>query len=445
MWQSKKLEKFYEEDQNPDLKTIKTEQVRLAKITKVYPDKIEVSLDKYITEIKLPDPLPYYNPEQIIKEGELIDVVVKSFDPEQDLIELEMSDKTRIQGAVVILDVHTGDILGMMGGENFFDRNNDGMWNRATQGRRQPGSGFKPFFFATAFESGFTLATIFNDEPITFSDGYAPKNYENKFFGPTTLQEALEHSRNVVTIKLFLALGMKNALKFVKKFHLSELGGEWEFPQDPTVCLGNVLVTPLELADAYIPFANQGIGVVPNCLKSVTDLQGKELKEYKPKERVVLSPESAYLITYALMGAIERGTAAETIGEYFSNKKKMPQIAGKTGTTNDCIDAWFIGYTPDLVIAVFVGFDQNRTLGPKMTGSRVAGPIWNKIVDRILAANTSLKEKKFKSPANIVYQNICSSTGLIASERCKNSGVLVYSNMPFKKGTEPTHQCTAPH
>lgn len=442
MWQGAKPERFYAEDADPELAVLKKGQTRLAKILKVKEGALEVQLKDFTTEIKLPETLPYYQPDKVIKEGGLIDVLVKDYSPSSRNIELELFDKSRVQGAIVVLDTHTGEILTLIGGEDFFDKDNSGMWNRAALAQRQPGSCFKPFFYAVAFDKGYNLSTVFVDSQITFSDGYSPKNYENKFFGPTTLQEALEHSRNVVTVKLFLSLGIKRSLNLVKKFDMPEIEGNWNMPPYPTICLGNVAVTPLEITAAYIPFVNQGIEIQPYSIKRITDKSGKSLKSFKAKERVVISSQAAYQTTYALMGVIERGTGYENIGTFFEKKKDIPQMAGKTGTTNDCNDAWFIGYTPDIVMSVFVGFDQNKTLGPKMTGGKVAGPIWRNIMDRILQSKSpEAWKKKFDIPKGMVVRDICSATGMLAKESCKSSGALVYYSMPFKQGTEPTAEC----
>lgn len=443
MWQDFKLSQLIEQNENPDFAIIKKGQVRLAKIDEVSSGVITVSLQNYKAKVKLPEELPYYNPSYIIKKGKLIDVYVKKFIPETDEIDLEFYDKGTVQGAIVVLDAHTGDILALSGGESFYDMKNNGMWNRAVQAERQPGSGFKPFFYAVAFDDGYNLSTVFDDSPLIFPDGYAPKNYENKFFGPTTLMEALEHSRNVVTIKLSMAMGLKRGINLVKKFDIPEIENSWNMPPYPTVCLGNVTVTPLEITAAYIPFINAGIEFTPRAIKEISNVSGKLNKKNKAKEKVVISPQAAYMTTYALMGTITRGTAVESIGGYFENKKGYPQLAGKTGTTNDCNDAWFIGYTPDIVMGIFMGFDQNKTLGPKMTGSRVTGKTWSRIMDRIIQTKPMEEwQMKFKVPPNTVLRDVCSHTGMIAKKSCSSSGALVYYGMPFKKGSEPTQECT---
>lgn len=442
-WESKKYERFLEEEDRYARSVPAPGQERLAKIREVFPDHIVVDLDNYTGTISLPENLTYFEPQEVIKPGRYVDIELNSVNHNTNTFTGSLDDKKHVQGAIVILDAHTGSILALVGGEDFYDMKNDGQWNRAVQAKRQPGSAFKPFFYAAAFEMGFTPATVFIDEPLVFPDGYAPKNYEDKFFGPTTLQDALEHSRNVVTIMLYQALGAKRALSFVNKFDFSDTKPEWQYPDQIGVsaCLGTVSMPLLSLAAAYIPFVNKGIGIQPLGVRKVTDAANKMIKEFKPYERIVISPQTAYLVTSVLQGVVKRGTAYYPIGEYFEGRR-IPEIAGKTGTTNDCTDAWFIGYTPDLIIGVFVGFDRLRTLGPKMTGSVVAGPIWESVLERALKTREHWN-MRFDVPEDIVFEDICSKSGLIATESCRNTpDNHVFRKMAFKKGTEPTMPCT---
>ncbi len=443
LWQSKKYERFLEQEDRY-LRTVPAPgQVRLAKITEVFSDRITMYLDNYVGTIPLPENLPYFEPENVINPGRYVSIELKSVNHNTNTFTGSLGDEKHVQGAIVVLDAHTAQILALVGGEEFYDMENDGQWNRAIQAKRQPGSAFKPFFYAAAFEMGFTPATVFIDEPLVFPDGYTPKNYENEFFGPTTLQEALEHSRNVVTIMLYQAIGQRRALSFVNKFDFTDTRPEWQYPDQMGIsaCLGTVSMPLLSLAAAYIPFVNKGIAIQPLGVRRITDAKNKVIKEFKPYERVVISPQTAYLIASVLQGAITRGTAYYPIGEYFEGRR-IPEIAGKTGTTNDCTDAWFIGYTPDLVIGVYVGFDRVRTLGPRMTGSTVAGPIWQSFLVRALKTRENWK-MHCDVPEDIVFEDICSKSGLIATELCRNTpDVYVFEKMAFKKGTQPTITCT---
>jgi penicillin-binding protein 1A len=186
---------------------------------------------------------------------------------------------------------------------------------------------------------------------------------------------------------------------------------------------------------------NNGVGIEPLGVTRITDNNGKAVAELRPRELVVISPQTAYIETRMLLGAVERGTGAEPIGSYFEGKK-VPEIGGKTGTTNDCVDAWFVGFTPDLVIGVYVGFDQVRTLGPVMTGSRVAAPIWRDFLDRALKIRSDW-HARIEEPDGIVYADVCSKSGLLATRGCYHaSDAHVYRKMAFKAGSEPKETCT---
>jgi penicillin-binding protein 1A len=354
----------------------------------------------------------------------------------------ELADKKPLQGAAVIIDAHTGEILALSGGENFYDMSNSGQWNRATQGPgRQPGSAIKPLFFACALESPYTLASMFNDKRIVFKDGYSPQNYEDRYFGMTTLQEAMEHSRNVVTVLLYTSMNTRKTLSFVSQFDILEDAPEWKLSPDPTVCLGSLTATPLSLTSAYIPFANKGIGIRPYAVTRVVGPDKKPALSLKRYEREVMSPETAAMITYAMEGVIKRGTAKTAVGDNLKDGN-YPHVAGKTGTTNDYVDAWFIGYTPDLVICVWVGFDQNQSLGEKMTGSRVAGPVWKEIVRRVYLLDRPWN-MNFSVEGDLVHKDICSKSGILAIPQClHDSDAVVYEQMPFKRGTEPSEPCS---
>lgn len=446
-WQARKWERYWIEDEEIGYPP-KPGQIRLAKIVSVYPHSVVVELPAYESEtpiyradITLPEAAPYFSPENVLKEGGLLDIVIDSVDPAATNMNATLYDTEHVQGAVVILDAHTGEIRAMVGGADYYDQENKGMWNRAVQMRRQPGSGLKPFIYACAFELGFSLGTIFIDEPIVFADGYTPKNFENEFFGPTTLQEALEHSRNVVTINLFQTIGYRKVIDFIKRFEIVEDYLTWTYANDITVALGNAGVTPLELTTAFVPFANKGVAVQPLGVRVVNDSEGKAVKRFRPLERVVLSPQGAYISTSVLQGVVKRGTGKYVIYDQIKDRKNIPEIAGKTGTTNDCVDCWFVGYTPDIVMGVYVGFDKIRTLGPQMTGAAVAAPIWRGILISLLKLDKE-RARAFEVPDGIVFKQICKKSGLLAKPSCEEDpDNYVYERMAFKKGTEPTSYC----
>jgi len=416
-------------------------QRRLAKLARVFSDTLHVEMGEYNGALPLPSYAPYYESREILKPGKWIEVIPTEVYKGTKSFYGELSDKKRLQGAAVILDAHTGEILALSGGENFYDFDNNGQWNRAAQGRgRQPGSAIKPLFFACALDSGYALTYRIDDRPIVFKDGYSPRNYENRYFGMTTLEEALEHSRNVATVLLYQELKPDKALPFVRKFDNLEDEPEWILARDPTVVLGSTTVKPLSLTAAYLPFANKGLSIRPYPVTRVIGPDKKPALTIRKFEREVLSPEAAFIITYALQGVIKRGSGKKAIGETLKGMK-IPEMAGKTGTTNDFVDSWFVGYTPDLVIGVWVGFDDNRSLGENMTGGKVAAPIWREIALRTVQMERGWN-MNFTAPEGIVFRDICSKSGLLATSRCKRDpDSTVYENMPFKQGTEPDQTC----
>ncbi len=321
-----------------------------------------------------------------------------------------------VQGAGVVLDPTTGDVLALVGGTNFRST----QFNRATQARRQPGSAFKPFVYAAALDDRYTPATIIVDAPVAFPDNdgvWAPQNYDNRFFGPTTLRDALTFSRNVPTVKLAQQLGLKRLIPFVRS-----LGIRSPLPPNLSIALGAAEVTPLELVAAYSVFANQGVLVEPRFVLRLSDPYDQPLEETEPKLRPVLSPETAYLVTNILQDVIDRGTGqrAKALGR---------PAAGKTGTTNDMNDAWFIGYTPQLLAGFWVGFDSKRSLGRGETGGRVAAPIWLEFMREALADAPVLD---FPIPTGIRFVAIDPNTGQRTAPT--DPGAILEC---FRAGTEP--------
>src|SRR5512132_3947220 len=318
------------------------------------------------------------------------------------------------EGALVTIEPQTGYVRAMVGGYDFFRSE----FNRAVQARRQPGSAFKPFVYTAALESGFTPATRVEDSPVSYAVGangqaWKPDNYDRKFRGPITLQQAIEESVNVVTVKVQERIGLSRTIQMARRFGISS-------PLDAnlSLALGTSDLTLLELTSAYGALANQGQWLPPTTMRYVTDPQGKLLEEHVPEGREAVSPETAYVITHMLRGVVERGTgqAAKALGR---------PIAAKTGTTNDYSNAWFVGYTPRLATGVWVGYDRPRSLGKDETGSRVAVPIWVSFMGKVLADSP---REDFPVPDKVVIVPV----DLDPSNEC----VRVVP-MAFVKGTEP--------
>jgi penicillin-binding protein 1A len=322
------------------------------------------------------------------------------------------------EGAVVTIEPQTGYVKAMVGGSDFFRTE----FNRAVQARRQPGSAFKPFIYIAAVESGFTPATRIDDAPVTYPVGrngepWKPENYDRKFRGPTTLQQAVEESVNVVTIKLQERVGVARTIQVARR-----LGITSPLTMDLTLALGTSDLTLLELTSSYSALANQGTWMPPTVVRYVTDAQGKLLEEAVPEGKQAVAPETAYVITHMLKGVVDRGTGqgAKVLGR---------PIAAKTGTTNDYSNAWFIGFTPRLATGVWVGYDRPRSLGPDETGSRVAVPIWTTYMRKILG---DAPKEDFPVPERVVLAPV----DLDPSDECVH--VVM---MAFVRGTEPTVAC----
>jgi penicillin-binding protein 1A len=324
----------------------------------------------------------------------------------------------RPEGAVVTIEPATGYVRAIVGGYDFFRSE----FNRAVQAKRQPGSAFKPFVYIAALESGFTAATRIDDSPVTYPVGrngqaWKPDNYDRKFRGSTTLQQAIEESVNVVTVKLQERVGVAKTVQVARR-----LGITSRLTPDLTLALGSADLSLLELTSAYGAFANQGTWVPPTTVRYVTDSQGRLLEEHVPEGREAVTPENAYVITHMLQGVVERGTgqAARALGR---------PVAAKTGTTNDYSNAWFIGYTPRLATGVWVGYDRPRSLGKDETGSRVAVPIWVSYMSKILAGTP---KEDFPVPDQVVI----AAVDLDPSNEC-----IRMVPVAFVRGTEPAVTC----
>jgi penicillin-binding protein 1A len=327
----------------------------------------------------------------------------------------------RPEGAIVTIEPATGYVKALVGGYDFFRSE----FNRAVHAHRQPGSAFKPFVYVAALESGLTAATTVNDSPVTYPFGrngrpWKPDNYDRKFRGPTTLQQALEESVNVATVKLQEQIGVSRTVQVARR-----LGIASPLTNDLSLALGSSDLTLLELTSAYGAFANEGVWLEPTAIRYVTDEQGKLLYEHLPEGKEALSPKIAYVITHMLRGVVERGTgqAAKALGR---------PVAAKTGTSNDYSNAWFVGFTPSLVTGVWVGYDRPRSLGRDETGSRVAVPIWVAYMSTALAGRP---KEDFPIPDGV--------TVVLVDE--DPSGACVRPvPMAFLAGTEPPISCSGP-
>jgi penicillin-binding protein 1A len=309
---------------------------------------------------------------------------------------LTLAQEPIVQGALVALEAHTGYLRALVGGYDF----SRSQFNRATQAIRQPGSAFKPIIYATALQKGISPARVLVDAPIVHeqADGkiWKPSNYDGNFWGPITLAEALAHSRNIIAVKLLEAVGVKNVVEYAKRLGIRS-------PMAPTLALGLGAsgLTPVELTTAYNVFASQGVHHDPVAVRWVEDAEGQVLEKHVLLGERVMSEQQAFVMTSMLQGVVQRGTATRA-------KVLNRPVAGKTGTTNDFIDAWFVGYSPTLVAGVWVGIDDRESLGYKEAGGRAALPIWIEFMQQALE-RVPLQE--FVAPPHIRLVRIHPRTG----------------------------------
>jgi penicillin-binding protein 1A len=388
-----------------------------------------------------PDPNIAYNaaevrdPAEVLKVGDIIlvkvtDIVKLDTETGQEATEKEetglemrftaaLEQEPEVQGAFLCMDAKTGAIQAMVGGRSY----RESEFNRATQARRQPGSAFKPFIYTAAFDRGMTPATVIMDTPIIFEDTlkdskWKPRNYEEKFYGPTILRTALVKSRNLVTIKVLKDIGIDYAADYA-----TNIGITSPLTRDLSMALGTSGVTLIEMVKGYGVFANQGKKTEPFFIKKIVDRTGHVIEEHKPRVEQVIDPRIAYITSHLLQQVVKSGTGwrLRALGR---------PVAGKTGTTNDLKDAWFMGYTPSLVAGVWVGFDDLRKLGKYETGSRAASPIFLYFMKEVLAGTPI---KFFSPPDGVVFSRIDPKTGLLAKPEAKK-----YVFECFLEGTAPT-------
>lgn len=331
-----------------------------------------------------------------------------------------------LQGAMVVLDPRSGEIVAMVGGRDY----RMSQFNRAVQARRQPGSLFKPLVYLAAFESKqtdggqpITAASLLLDEPVSFESPagtWSPQNYDKQFRGKVTVRTALEQSLNVPVVRVAQTVGAKRIAQVARG-----LGIRSPLDENLTLALGGSAVSLLEIAGSYGALAHDGIVMGPTAFRQVIAQEGDPLWQPVTDRRQAVSPQAAYLMTSLLKGVVERGTAARA-----RSLGLIHPAAGKTGTTDGFRDAWFIGYTPELVVGVWVGFDDGREL--KLGGSQAALPIWVDFMKDMLPADSP----DFPVPSGIVTRSIDPQTGQLATSQCPESVSEV-----FIEGTEPTLYC----
>ena len=303
----------------------------------------------------------------------------------------------RVQGALVAMEPQTGYIKALVGGVDFLEN----QFNRAIQARRQPGSAFKPFVYAAALDKHYTTTTMVTDSPLIFSvasdkEFWEPRNFDLKYAGPITLRNALSASRNIVTIKILQDIGVGYVIQYARTMGIMS-----PLNNDLSLALGSSGVSLLELTRSYAVFANEGLLAEPVFITKVVYRYGVVLEENKPRLQQVISAQTAYLMTSLLTSVVDEGTGRRV-------RALNRTCAGKTGTTNDVRDAWFVGYTPDIIAGTWVGFDDQKPLGKNETGAVAASPIWLNFMQGVVEG-TSVKT--FSIPEGIVFRRVDAATG----------------------------------
>ena len=411
------------------LYTPKRGEVLSGAVRKVNSTSLDVQVGRFRGEIpfrtikwtRLADPAAAFT------EGGSVRVHVLSVDEANKTVGLALEQDPELEGAFLALNPRDGSIQAMIGGYDF-ERSK---FNRATQAKRQPGSAFKPVIYAAAFDNGFTPSTIIDDSPISFEttiDGeeveWAPQNFDRQFHGPTTLRRALENSVNVVAVKLLDVVGVGRAIEMAR-----QLGFRSPLRRELALALGVSEVTPLELVSAFGVFANGGVRAEPFAIRAVGDSQGHILEQHAPDLRQVMRPEAAFVMVNVMKGVIQRGTGVRA-------KVLQRPLAGKTGTSADATDVWFVGGTPSLVAGIWLGYDLKRSLGPVETGSRLALPIWIAFMKKALAGT---EPQDCQEPEGVVAMPVYLDTGLPAPFGASEA-ITEY----FVKGTEPDEMLRMP-
>ena len=359
-----------------------------ALVTAVTRDAAEIKIGKYRGQLRAADMAwtRHRSPGEILSIGDIAYVRVTAVQPEQRL-QLALEQDSGAQGALVAIDNNTGEIRAMVGGRDF----EESKFNRATQALRQTGSSFKPYVYAAAVEQGALPDDTIVDAPLSFpsvAGTWSPHNYDNKYEGKITLRHALAESRNIPAVKLAERVGIRTVIAYVHKFGITA-----EIQPYLPIALGSAEVNLLEHTAAYTSFPNEGVRLSPHSIRKVTDYEGHLMEENFADVRDVISAHSARVMVELLQGVVQHGTGIA------ASKLDHP-LGGKTGTTNDFTDAWFIGFSPSITCGVWVGYDEKKTLGDKETGAQAALPIW---MDFMRAAIAGKQDEQFPAaPPEVV-------------------------------------------
>ena len=417
--------------------SLEEEQIIEAVVLSVSRNEASVKIKDYLGKLRNNDIAwtETKNLKNLIKRGNVIHVKIKKIKEEEKELLVSLDQEPILEGAFLAIEPQTGQIRAMVGGYSFERLK----FNQTTQALRQSGSAIKPMLYTAALENGFTPANIIIDEPTEFIDRWSeepwiPQNYDQKYKGAVTLRKGLEESRNIVTAKLLEFISPQTGVDYCQKFGITS-------PVYPylALSLGAFEVRLIELVSALTTFPNKGIRIKPYFITRIEDKGGNILEETKVESEEVISPQMAYMMTYLLQGVVQRGTARAAA---FLEKS----LAGKTGTTDDYTDAWFIGFSPSLCAGVWVGHEKEKiTIGERQSGAVAALPIWIDFFQSIVeeekrkAEEEEIEpvEEEFEVPPNLVFVEIDRKTGLLATPFC-----LFPMKEIFFPGTEPARFCS---
>jgi len=362
---------------------------------------------------------------RLFKAGDVALFRILAVDKARKKLDLGLEQEPLVDGAILAVDNKTGEIKAMVGGYAF----EKSKFNRAIQALRQTGSTFKPIIYTAALEHGFSAATIIQDEPFSYIDEWTgelwePHNHKGDFLGPLTFRRALELSRNVVTARILQAITPEVGLQYARKFGITS-----DLKPYMSMALGAFEVTLKEMVEAFTVFANYGVRVNSYFIRSIRDLNDNIIEENFPERKQVIERETAFIMNYILQGVVRSGT-----GWRARPLQALAPMGGKTGTTNDYTDAWFIGFTPSLTVGVWVGLDQKKSLGDEQTGSEAAAPIFVAFMENYLKKYP--ETGKFRPPSGVYMINIDKYTGKLLTPDC-----LYALSEAFLPGTEPLEFC----
>jgi len=395
-------------------------------------------------------------PEQVSDVLQRGDIIFLSQNKQEKDKPWQLAQLPEVEGALISVSPYDGAITSLNGGFDYFQNK----FNRVIQSRRQPGSGFKPFIYSAALEKGYTAASLINDAPVVFDDPglenvWRPENYSGKFFGLTRLRVAITHSRNLVSIRLLRAITVNYAIEYAKRFGFDTR----QMPHNLSLALGSGSASPWDMARAYAALANGGYRIEPYFIQRVEDSEGNIIIQAQPDTvcescsvpeismppeqadahftpaKRIITAQNAYIMNSLLRDVVRFGTGrkALTLGR--------KDLAGKTGTTNDQVDAWFNGFNPELVAISWVGFDTPKTLGRYETGGRAALPMW---INFMKIALKEMPEEPFKQPAGLVTVRIDPETGLLAGPNTNKAIFEVFRPQYVPKQITPTSDKSIP-